>query len=55
MKAIADPATHKRLADIGQEFFPASMASPEALGKFQREEIEKWQPVIRAAGITAQQ
>ena len=54
VKAIADPATHKRLADIGQEFFPASMASPEALAKFQKEEIEKWQPVIRAAGITAQ-
>jgi tripartite-type tricarboxylate transporter receptor subunit TctC len=54
VKAIADPATHKRLADIGQEFFPASMASPEALAKFQKEEIEKWQPVIRAAGIKAQ-
>jgi len=54
VKAVADPATHKRLLDIGQEFFPASMSSPEALGKFQKEEIEKWQPVIRAAGITAQ-
>jgi tripartite-type tricarboxylate transporter receptor subunit TctC len=54
VKAIADPATHKRLADIGQEFFPASMSSPEALAKFQKEEIEKWQPVIRAAGIRAQ-
>jgi len=54
VKAIADPATHKRLADIGQEFFPATMSSPEALAKFQREEIEKWQPVIRAAGIKAQ-
>jgi tripartite-type tricarboxylate transporter receptor subunit TctC len=54
VKALADPATHKRLADIGQEFFPASMGSPEALAKFQREEIEKWHPVIKAAGITAQ-
>ena len=54
VKAVADPATHKRLADIGQEFFPATMSSPEALAKFQKEEIEKWQPVIRAAGIKAQ-
>ena len=54
VKAIADPATHKRLAGIGQEFFPASMGSPEALAKFQKEEIEKWQPVIKAAGISAQ-
>jgi tripartite-type tricarboxylate transporter receptor subunit TctC len=54
VKAIADPATHKRLAGIGQEFFPANMGSPEALAKFQKEEIEKWQPVIKAAGISAQ-
>jgi tripartite-type tricarboxylate transporter receptor subunit TctC len=54
VKALADPATHKRLAGIGQEFFPASMGSPEALAKFQKEEIEKWQPVIKAAGISAQ-
>ena len=33
VKARNDPATHKRLADIGQEFFPADMKSPEALGE----------------------
>ncbi len=33
VKARNDPATHKRLADIGQEFFPADMDSPEALGQ----------------------
>ncbi len=54
VKARNDPATHKRLADAGQEFFPASMAPPEALAKFQKEEIDKWWPVIKAAGIKAQ-
>jgi tripartite-type tricarboxylate transporter receptor subunit TctC len=54
VKAVADPATHKRLIDIGQEFFAADMASPEALGKFQAQEIDKWWPVIKAAGIKAQ-
>jgi tripartite-type tricarboxylate transporter receptor subunit TctC len=54
VKALADPTTHKRLSDIGQEFFPASMGSPQALAKFQREEIEKWWPVIKAAGIKVQ-
>jgi tripartite-type tricarboxylate transporter receptor subunit TctC len=54
VKGVADSATHKRLIDIGQEFFSADMASPEALGKFQKQEIEKWWPVIKAAGIKAQ-
>jgi tripartite-type tricarboxylate transporter receptor subunit TctC len=54
VKALADPATHKRLVDIGQEFFAADMGSPEALGKFQKQEIDKWWPVIKAAGIKAQ-
>ena len=54
VKARNDPATHKRLDDIGQEFFPPDMATPEALAKFQKEEIDKWWPVIKAAGIKAQ-
>jgi tripartite-type tricarboxylate transporter receptor subunit TctC len=54
VKARNDPATNKRLADAGQEFFPADMASPEALAKYQKQEIEKWWPVIKAAGIKVQ-
>jgi tripartite-type tricarboxylate transporter receptor subunit TctC len=54
VKAVADPATHKRLVEIGQEFFPADMGTPEALAKFQKQEIDKWWPVIKAAGIKAQ-
>ena len=54
VKAIADPVTRKRLIDIGQELYPAEMSTPEALAKFQKEEIEKWWPVIKAAGIKAQ-
>jgi tripartite-type tricarboxylate transporter receptor subunit TctC len=54
VKARNDPATHKRLEDIGQEFFPSDMEKPEGLAKFQKEEIDKWWPVIKAAGIKAQ-
>jgi tripartite-type tricarboxylate transporter receptor subunit TctC len=53
-KAIADPVTRKRLTDIGQELYPPEMSTPEALGKFQKAEIEKWWPIIKAAGIKAQ-
>ncbi len=55
MKALADPATRKRLLDIGQELFGPEMSSPAALGKFQKAEIEKWWPIIKAAGIRAGQ
>jgi tripartite-type tricarboxylate transporter receptor subunit TctC len=54
VKARNDPATHKRLLDAGQEFFPEDMGSPQALAKFQKEEIDKWWPVIKAAGIKVQ-
>ena len=30
------------------------MSTPEALAKFQKAEIEKWWPVIKAAGIKVQ-
>jgi tripartite-type tricarboxylate transporter receptor subunit TctC len=43
--ALADPMMQARLADLAQETL--------ALGAFQRAEIEKWWPIIKAAGIRA--
>jgi hypothetical protein len=40
-----------RLADLSQEIFPHDRQTPEALCAFQRAEIEKWWPIIKAAGI----
>ncbi len=53
-KALADPATHKRLIDLAQDIFPPDQQSPEALHKFQQAEMDKWWPIIKAAGIKAQ-
>jgi len=51
MDALADPKVRARLADLGQEIFPRDRQTPEALGAFQRAEIEKWWPIIKAANI----
>jgi tripartite-type tricarboxylate transporter receptor subunit TctC len=52
--AMADPAVRQRLVDLGQEIYPAEMQTPEALAAFQKAEIEKWVPIIRAANIKAE-
>jgi len=51
MAALADPTVRRRLADIGQEIFARDQQTPEALGAFQKAEIEKWWPIIKAANI----
>jgi tripartite-type tricarboxylate transporter receptor subunit TctC len=52
--ALADPAAQSRLADIAQEVFPPDQQTPEALSALQKADIEKWWPIIKAAGIKAQ-
>ena len=44
----------KRFVELGQVIPAPDRLTPEALGAYQRAEIEKWWPIIKAAGITAQ-
>jgi tripartite-type tricarboxylate transporter receptor subunit TctC len=54
VEALADPAVHRRLTDLGLEIFPRDMQTPEALRAYHKTEIEKWWPIIKAAGIKAE-
>ena len=54
VEALADPAVRKRLADIGQEIFPREQLTPEALSAYQKAEIEKWWPMVKAANIRSE-
>ena len=49
--ALADPTVRARLADLGSDLPPREQQTPEALGAFQKAEIEKWWPIIKAANI----
>jgi len=51
MEALADPAIRARFSELGLDIVSRERQSPEALGAFQKAEIEKWAPQIRAAGI----
>src|SRR5258708_2068574 len=49
--ALADKTVRARLADLGQEIYPRDQQTPEALAVYQKAEIEKWWPIIKAADI----
>jgi tripartite-type tricarboxylate transporter receptor subunit TctC len=51
VEALADPMVRARIADLGQEVAPREQQTSEALGAFQKAEIEKWWPIIKEANI----
>jgi tripartite-type tricarboxylate transporter receptor subunit TctC len=51
---LADPDVRAHLADLGQDIAPREQQTPQGLARLQKAEIEKWWPIIKDAGITAQ-
>ncbi len=54
VQALADPAVRARLADLGLDIASRELQTPEGLAAFHKAEIEKWWPMIKAAGIKAE-
>ena len=53
--ALADPTVQQRFKDTGQSIWPRAQQTPEALAAFQKIEIDRWWPIVKASGIKAQQ
>src|SRR5882757_1912411 len=50
-KLLADERSRQRLLDIGQQLPPVEQQTPQALADYQKDEIARWWPVIKAANI----
>jgi len=51
VRALSDQTVQQRLAELGQEIPPRHQQTPAFLAVFQKAEIEKWWPIIKAANI----
>jgi tripartite-type tricarboxylate transporter receptor subunit TctC len=49
--AISNETVRRRLTELGQDILPHEQQTPESLGAFQKSEIDKWWPIIKAANI----
>jgi tripartite-type tricarboxylate transporter receptor subunit TctC len=53
-EVLADPALKAKFAELGLDVASPAQQTPEGLAVFQKAEIEKWWPIIKAAGVTAE-
>jgi hypothetical protein len=54
LQALADPAVRARFTELGLDVATREQQSPEGLAGFQKAEIDKWWPIIKESGISAQ-
>jgi tripartite-type tricarboxylate transporter receptor subunit TctC len=54
VQALADPAVRARFTELGLDVASRQQQTPEGLAMFQKAEIEKWWPIIKAADIKTQ-
>jgi tripartite-type tricarboxylate transporter receptor subunit TctC len=54
VQALADPKVQARLSEFGLDVAARELQRPDGLGAFHKAEIDKWWPIIKAAGIKAE-
>jgi tripartite-type tricarboxylate transporter receptor subunit TctC len=54
-KALDDPATRKRLLDLGSVLPEGSGRSPAALAELVKSEVARWTPILKATGAVGTQ
>lgn len=51
MQVLADPAVRAKFGELGLDVAAPEQQTPDGLAAFNKAEIEKWWPIIKAAGI----
>src|SRR4051812_33958127 len=51
VQVLASPPVRQRFEELGIEISPLAQQSPEALRQFQKEEADRWWPIIKASNI----
>jgi len=52
--AMNDPGVKQRIADLGMNLPPREIETPAAFAAFHKAEVEKWHPIVKAAGVKAE-
>src|SRR5215472_2898604 len=52
--ALTDPVVVQRFKELGLKLPPREQQTPGGLGAYQREEIGKWWPIIKAMNLKAE-
>jgi tripartite-type tricarboxylate transporter receptor subunit TctC len=54
VQTLAEPAMRARFTELGLDVASREQQTPEGLAAYHKAEIEKWWPIIKAAGLTAE-
>ena len=54
VQVLGDPSAQKRFEELGIQISPSDQQSPDALRAFQKAEMERWWPIIKASDLRAE-
>ena len=54
VQVLAEPTVRTRFTQLGLDVASREQQTPEGLAAFHKAEIEKWWPIIKAAGVKSE-